>query len=91
MFELEFIPLIEKPTTVCKNSATIIENILTNCVFDNTIRKATIKSDISDYFPIIFTIQVGKHQSKRQALVYNKKKFNEENKAAFKQQLSQLH
>ena len=65
VFELGFIPLIDKPTRVCKNSATIIDNILTNCVFDNTLQKATIKSHILDHFPIIFTIQTKKiYQSK---------------------------
>ena len=66
VFELRFIPLIDKPTMVCKNSATIVENILTNCVFDNTLKKAIIKSDISDNFPIFLTIQTGKNQSKCQ-------------------------
>ena len=64
MFALGFIPLIDKPTRICKNSATIIYNILTNCLFDNTLKKAIIKRDISDHFPIIFTIQAGKNQSK---------------------------
>ena len=87
VFELGFIPLIDKPTRVCKNSATIVDNILTNCVFDNTLKKAIIKSDISDNFPIFLTIQTGKNQSKCQNLVYNKREFNEANKAAFAQQL----
>ena len=43
VFELEFIPLIDKPTRVCKNRRTIIDNILTNCVFGNTLKKAIIK------------------------------------------------
>ena len=91
MFELGFIPLIDKPTRYCKNSVTIIDNILSNCLFDNTLKKAIIKSDISDHFPIIFTIQTGKTQSKYQTLVYNKSDFDEANEAAFKQQLSLLH
>ena len=78
MFELGFIPLI-------KNSPTIIDNILVNCVFDNIFKKAIIKSDISDHFPIIFTIQTGKNNSKSQNFNYNKREFNEENKTAFKQ------
>ena len=69
MFELGFIPLIPlvfyKPEKVCKNSATIIDNILTNCVFDDALKKA----DISDLFPISFTIQTGKNQSKYQNFV----------------------
>ena len=91
MFELGFIPLIGKPTRFCRSSVTIIENILTNCVFDNTLRKAIIKSDISDHFSIIFTIQARKKQTKCQTLVYNKRDFNEINKKAFKQQPSLLH
>ena len=52
VFELGFIPLIDKPTRVYKNSATIIDNILINCLFDNTLKKAIIKSDISDHFEL---------------------------------------
>ena len=91
MFELEIFPLIDKPKMVCKYSATIIDNILTNCVFDNTLKKVIIKSEISDHFPITFTIQTEKNQCKCQTLVYNKRDFNEANKVAFKQQLSLLH
>ena len=64
---------------------------LLTCVFDNTLKKAIIKSDISDHFPIFFTIQTRKNQSKCQNLVYNKRESNEANKAAFKQQVSLLH
>ena len=85
VFELRFILLINKPTKVCKNSATIIDNILDNCVFDNTLKKAIIKTGISVPFPIIFTIQTGNSQRKCQNLVYNKREFKEANKAAFKQ------
>ena len=41
--------------------------------------------------PNFFTIQTGKNQSKCQNLLYNKREFNEANKAAFKQQFSLLH
>ena len=53
--------------------------------------KAIMKSDISDHFPKIFCIQTGKNQSKCQTLVYNKREFNEANKATLKRQLSLLH
>ena len=75
VFELGIIPLIDKHTRVCKNSAAIIDN-------SNTLKKAIIKSDISGHFPIIFTIQTGKNQTKCQDLVCNKREFNETNKAA---------
>ena len=45
LFKLGFIPLFDKPKRVCQNSAKIIDNILTNCVFDDTLKKAIVKSD----------------------------------------------
>ena len=91
VFEFEFIPLISKPRRVCKNRVTIIDNILTGRVFDKTLKKAIIKSDILDHSLIIFTIQTRENQSKCQTLVYNKRDFIEANKAVFKQKLSFLH
>ena len=64
MFGLGFISLIDKPTRVCKNSVTIIDNIRNKCLFSNTLKKGTVKSDISDQLLIIFTIHTGKNQSK---------------------------
>ena len=62
VFELRFIRPINKPTRICKSSATIIDNIPINCVFDNILKKAITKSNISDYVPIIFIIQTGKNK-----------------------------
>ena len=44
-----FIPTIDKPTRVCNNSATLIDNILTNKV-DVKIISGNIISDISDHY-----------------------------------------
>ena len=77
VLELGFLPPIDKPKRVCINRA--------------MINKAITKSNISDHFPFIFTIQTGKNQSKCQTLVHNKKKFNRANKATFKQHLCLLH
>ena len=78
-------------STKLQSFVKIIDNILNNCGFDETLKKALIKSDISDYFTIIFTIQTGKNQGKCQTLVCNKRDFNKAKKLAFKQQLSLLH
>ena len=53
-FELVFVPIINKPARVCKNCATIIDNILTNCIFDNNLKKGIIRSDISDHFQYFY-------------------------------------
>ena len=80
MFQLGFIPVMDKPTRFGKNSVIIIYNILTNGIFDNNLKKSIIKSDISHQFTITFTIQAGKYQSKCQNLIYNKRDFNKANK-----------
>ena len=61
---LGFVPLIDKSARICKSSATIIDNTLTNYVFNNKLKKSIIKSDISDHFPIIFAIQTEKKSKK---------------------------
>ena len=80
VFQLGFIPVMDKPTRFGKNSVIIIYNILTNGIFDNNLKKFIIKCDISDQFTITFTIQTGKYQSKCQNLIYNKRDFNKANK-----------
>ena len=63
VFEFGLIPLIDKPTRVCKNSMTMIDNIFINCVFDNTLKKVIIQVvfKITYQLLIIFTIQTGKN------------------------------
>ena len=74
VFEHGFSFIIYKPAKVCKNIPTIIDNILTNYVFDHNL-KIIFKSETSDHFPIGFTIQCGKNKSKFQTLVYHKMYF----------------
>ena len=45
------IPSILKPTRITETSATIIDNILTNC--DNELATAILVTDITDHFPTI--------------------------------------
>jgi hypothetical protein len=46
-------PLINKPTRVTKNSATIIDNIFTNALQHDKNFTCILPSDISDHFPIL--------------------------------------
>ena len=66
MLELGFIPVIDKPIRVCKNNMTKIGNILSNFIFDKTLKKAIIKMIYN--FPIIFTIQTGKIKANAKVL-----------------------
>ena len=52
------IPTINKPTRVISYTATAIDNIITSSIFNNDFESAIIKTDVSDHFPIIFTIKL---------------------------------
>ena len=54
MFEFSMIPTINKPTRVTKHTATVIDNIITNCILNSDFKSAIVKMDLSDHFPIIF-------------------------------------
>ena len=56
LFEYGTIALINKPTRVAKTSATIIDNVITTNIFDESLKKGIIKSDLSDHLPIFFSI-----------------------------------
>ena len=56
MFELSIIPTTNKPKRVTGYTDTAIDNIIPNSIFDNNFESVTIKTDVCDHFPIIFTI-----------------------------------
>ena len=58
MFELSIIPAKNKPTRVTSYTDTAIDNIITSSIFDNNFESATIKTDVSDHFTTIFTINL---------------------------------
>ncbi|XP_071959489.1 uncharacterized protein [Antedon mediterranea] len=52
LFSHSFIPIINKPTRVTANTASIINNILTNSQQYHQIESGIIYTDISDHYPI---------------------------------------
>ena len=52
------IPTINKPTKIASYTATVVDNIITNSIFDNDFESAMIKTEVSDHFPIIFIIKL---------------------------------
>ena len=58
MFKKGAIPLINRPTRVATSSATLIDSIFTNCVFDTSLEKEIIKASISDHFAIFAGIKL---------------------------------
>ena len=58
IFEFCMIPTINKPTRETSYTASVIDNIITNFIFDNDFENAIIKTDVSDHFPIKFTTKL---------------------------------
>ena len=52
LFQKNFIHVINKPTRVSHNNATIIDHINTNHFLNNYMHSGIITADISDHFPI---------------------------------------
>ena len=57
MFESSFIPLINRPTRISMNSATLIDNIFTNCVDSQNSISGILATDISDHLPIFHLLK----------------------------------
>ena len=51
MFANMFCPTISKPTRITQQSATLIDNIITN-IHEYSIKSGILYNDISDHFPI---------------------------------------
>ena len=54
IFSHSFIPLINKPTRISKNNATVIDHLLTNKFINEKYLTGIVKTDISDHFPVFF-------------------------------------
>ena len=87
LFQHGIIPLINKPTRVTKNSATLIDNILTNSLFDISLKKRIIKTSITDHFPIFASISTSNKLNQNKTIEIEKRNFSNENKENFKQEL----
>ena len=87
LFQHGTVPLINKPTRVTSNSVSIIDNIFTNCIFDISLKKGIIKSDITDHFPIFVALNVSNCKLNTRKVKVTKRYFDEENKQSFKNDL----
>ena len=57
IFQHSLVPIVNKPTKVTNNNATLIDCIITNSYTDQENLTGILKRDISDHFPI-FTISM---------------------------------
>ena len=91
IFEKGAIPIINRPTRISEHSASLIDNILTTDIFNSSLKKGIIKSDVSDYFPIFFSIRLTKEKLQEGVIKIKKRVFSKRNITTFKEQLSLLH
>ena len=91
LFECGAIALINKPTRVAKKSATIIDNVITTNLFNESLKKGIIKSDLSDHLAIFLSISTSKLPQNSSPLKFKKLFFNESNLASFKNQISSIN
>ena len=80
MFEEGDIPSINRPTKVPTSSATFIDNIFTNCVFDKSLKKWIIKTSIWDHFAIFAGIKLSNEETKNQQVKIKKGSFSDKNR-----------
>ena len=59
IFQYNMIPTINKPTRVARNTAIVIDHIITNTAISGVQhRSGIIKTDISFHFPIVFGLNL---------------------------------
>ena len=63
MFEKGAIPLIKRPTRVNPSSATLIDNIFMNCVFDTYLKKGIIETSVSGHIAILAAIKLSNEKT----------------------------
>lgn len=89
LFPHMLIPLITKPTRVTSHSATLIDNIFTNC-FQQNILNGLILNDISDHFPVFAYFKKDSPTRRGNEVIY-KRDYAERNLLKFQTALSQVN
>ena len=89
-FEYGFVPVINKPTQVTKNTATAIDHIITNSLLRRTINTGILKLDISDHFPIFLIAKTEKKMTPEGKVQITKRLINNKTKKKFKNALQEM-
>ena len=84
LFKKIFIPVINKPTRVSRNNATITDHINTNHFLNNGVHSGIVTTDISDHFPIFLISKYLILNSINEQIHIAKRKLNDKSIAYFK-------
>ena len=91
IFQHGIMPIINKPTRVTSKSITAIDNILTNIMFDSSLKVGIVKTDISDHFPIYFSINTEQSIAQNSTVKIKKRVYDKNNTKIFKEELNSLN
>ena len=92
LFEFGMILTTNRPTRVCRSSATAIDHVITNCVLNSEFKSSIIKVDISDHFPIVFSFKLKEGlDSKNKDEYFYKRKFDDFSINTFKSELKEAN
>ena len=89
-FEYGFVPVINKPTRVTKNTATALDHIITNSLLHWAIKRGILKLDISDYFPIFLVAKTENKLTPDGKVQITKRLINKKTKKKFKNSLQEM-
>ena len=90
LFSLNLYPSLTLPTRIAETSATLIDNVFTNCDNKNLHTAGIIITDISDHFPYIYMIKPNKGYLNPPKFVFNRK-FSKENLDSLMSELQSIN
>ena len=91
MFRHGLIPTINKPTRVTRNTATAIDHIIINSVINAEFKTGTIKTDISNHFPIFFIFKCVVDRTEAKEEFICKQNYSSNSIETFKQKLREVN
>ena len=90
LFSLNLYPTLTLPTRIAETSATLIDNVFTNCDNKNLHTAGIIITDIPDRFPYIYIIKLNKGYLNPPKFVCNRK-FSKENLNSLMSELQSIN
>ena len=79
MIENNYVPYINKPTRVTHASCTLIDNIFVKTPNLNENVSYVITDGMSDHYPCLLSLNVGKRSKTAEDLIMNRRKLTDEN------------
>src|SRR6218665_2943567 len=87
LYSHSFYPLIDKPTRITSETATLIDNIFTNAYPSSVLSASIWLTDISDHLPVCCQLDIKLHRPKSISVNKAKRSITEESLLHFKDKL----